>query len=101
MPHRALHRSDPGGARTRDLLIKSQLLCQLSYRVAEIVTRRGDAIHGGALCSVERAHDPLSKTTRQAPSASRRQMELKRPTCAPEGSRTGPELRARSPESRT
>lgn len=26
--------SDPGGARTHDLLIKSQLLCQLSYRVA-------------------------------------------------------------------
>lgn len=30
--------SDPGGARTHDLLIKSQLLCQLSYRVAENVT---------------------------------------------------------------
>lgn len=27
-------RSDPGGDRTHDLLIKSQLLCQLSYRVA-------------------------------------------------------------------
>ena len=32
-------RNDPGGARTHDLLIKSQLLCQLSYRVANIVTR--------------------------------------------------------------
>ena len=27
--------NDPGGARTHDLLIKSQLLCQLSYRVTQ------------------------------------------------------------------
>lgn len=38
--------SDPGGARTHDLLIKSQLLCQLSYRVADILTRCGAAIYG-------------------------------------------------------
>ncbi len=32
--------NDPGGARTHDLLIKSQLLCQLSYRVAPNVMSR-------------------------------------------------------------
>ena len=37
--------SDPGGARTHDLLIKSQLLCQLSYRVAEILTGRARSIY--------------------------------------------------------
>ncbi len=32
--------SDPGGARTRDLQIKSPLLCQLSYRVVQALARR-------------------------------------------------------------
>ncbi len=31
--------SDPGGARTRDLQIKSPLLCQLSYRVQGTILR--------------------------------------------------------------
>ena len=38
--------NDPGGARTHDLLIKSQLLFQLSYRVAEILTWCDAAIYG-------------------------------------------------------
>src|SRR5262249_37309679 len=44
---------------------------------------------------------PLSKTTFQRPSASRRQIELKIPTCFPSGSRTGPLVSASVPESST
>ncbi len=44
---------------------------------------------------------PLSKTMRQPSGATRRQIELKRPTTLPAGSRTGPVLSARSPESST
>jgi hypothetical protein len=40
---------------------------------------------------------PLSNTTSQVPSASRRQMELKVPNCRPSASKTGPLLRARAP----
>ena len=37
--------NDPGGARTHDLLIKSQLLYQLSYRIAGILTLTRQRIH--------------------------------------------------------
>src|SRR6266516_4020883 len=47
------------------------------------------------------AGQPLSNTTRQWPSGSRRQIELKVPIWRPVGSRTGPLLRARDPDSRT
>ncbi len=44
---------------------------------------------------------PLSNTTRQRPSASRRQIELNVPICLPSGSHTDPLLRARVPDART
>ena len=47
------------------------------------------------------AHDPLSKTTIQTPSGSLRHTELKRPTVAPDGSLTGPDVRANCPDDKT
>jgi hypothetical protein len=46
-------------------------------------------------------YDPLSNTTLHWPSASFRQMELKRPASSPDANSAGPELSARRPDSNT
>src|SRR6476660_422728 len=50
-------------------------------------------------CAVVQTSLPLSNTTRHMPGDSWRQIELKRATTVPCGSRTGPELSASVPES--
>src|SRR6266487_586318 len=61
----------------------------------------GTTAQGRAAGAQSHAGQPLSNTTFQRPSASRRQIELNVPICRPPGSRTGPLLRARVPESST
>src|SRR5438105_11336308 len=59
-----------------------------------------DPIHFAAVSQTHAGH-PLSRTIFHVPLASRLQTELKVPMRFPEGSRTGPDVIASSPELRT